>query len=92
MNADLIVQPIEDIREAVETLTAGLGRGEVFSPEHWDRSVMTLARCHDQVGGDTRRRLYGLFGACATPNCGAHVAAHLEVLGRLLHVPSRESS
>lgn len=84
MNADLVVQPIEEIRAAVDTLTAGLGRGEVISPERWDRSVTTLARCHDQVGGDTRRKLYDVFGASAEPGGGGRIAAHLELLSRRL--------
>lgn len=82
MNADLIVQPIDDIRAAVETLVAGLGGGQVFSPDLWDRSVTTLARCHDQVGGDTRRQLYAVFGAAAEPQGEGGVAAHLEVLSQ----------
>jgi hypothetical protein len=84
MNSDLIVQSIDVIRAAVETLAAGLGGGQVFSPEHWDRSVATLARCHDQVGGDTRRQLYDVFGASAEPEGGDRVAAHLEVLSQWL--------
>ncbi len=82
MNTDLIVQPIDDIRAAVETLAAGLVRGEVISAELWDRSVTTLARCHDQVGGDTRRQLYDVFGASAEPQGEGGVAAHLEVLSQ----------
>jgi len=84
MNTDLIVQPIDDIRAAVETLAAGLGRGEVISAELWDRSVTALARCHDQVGGDTRRQLYDVFGASADPQGEGRVAAHLEVLSQEL--------
>jgi hypothetical protein len=84
MNADLIVEPIDDIRAAVETLTAGLGRGEVISPERWDCAVATLARCHDQVGGDTRRKLYDVFAASAGPEGEGSVADHLEVLSHRL--------
>lgn len=84
MNSDLIVQPLDVIRAAVETLAAGLGGGQVFSPEHWDRSVATLARCHDQVGGDTRRKLYDVFAASAGPEGEGSVAAHLEVLSHRL--------
>ena len=84
MNTDLIVQPIDEIRAAVDTLTAGLSRREVISPEQWDGSVATLARCHDQVGGDTRRQLYDVFGASAEPEGGDRVAAHLEVLSQRL--------
>ena len=84
MNADLIVQPIDVIRAAVETLAAGLGGGEVFSPERWDHSVTTLARCHDQVGGDTRRQLYAAFGAAAEPRGEGSVAVHLEALSHRL--------
>lgn len=85
MNTDLIVQPLEEIRAAVDTLAAGLGQGEVISPEHWDRSVRTLARCHDQVGGDTRHQLYGIFGAAADPESEGRVAAQLETFARWLH-------
>ena len=49
-----------------------------------DGSVATLARCHDQVGGDTRRQLYDVFGASAEPEGGDRVAAHLEVLSQRL--------
>lgn len=84
MHADLIVQPIDDIRAAVDTLTAGLARGHVFAPEIWDDSVSTLARCHEQVGGDTRRQLYEVFGACADPEGKGRVAAELEMLGQRL--------
>ena len=84
MSADLIVQPINEIRAAVDTLTAGLGRGVVISPELWDRSVVVLARCHDQVGGDTRHQLYSIFGAAADPESEGRVTAQLEELGRRL--------
>lgn len=84
MNADLIVQPIDEIRATVETLNAGLGRGELISPEHWDRSVTALARCHDQVGGDTRRQLYNVFSATHGSEDVNRVAAHLEALAQLL--------
>lgn len=85
MNADLNVQPIDVIRAAVETLAAGLGGGEVFSPEQWDRSVATLARCHDQVGGDTRRQLYAVFLRCANlDEDGPRVADQLKALVRML--------
>lgn len=89
MNADLIVQPIDEIRAAAETLVAGLGEGQVFSPERWDHSVTTLARCHDQVGGDTRRQIYDAFGASTQPNCDARVKAELEELGRRLQSSRR---
>jgi hypothetical protein len=85
MNTDLIVQPIGEIRAAVDTLTAGLGRGEVISPERWDNLVTALARCHDQVGGDTRRHLYDAFRASAGPESDGCVAARLQRLGQHLH-------
>lgn len=95
MNADLIVQPIDDIRAAVETLVAGLGGGQVFSPDLWDRSVTTLARCHDQVGGDTRRKIYDVFGVAAEPGGGVLVSERLELLARWLqdsgHSPLRST-
>ena len=84
MNADLLVQPIEEIRAAVDTLSAGLNRGEVISPERWDGSVASLARCHDQVGGDTRRQLYHVFGASADPETEGCVSAQLQALGHRL--------
>jgi len=84
MNTDLIVQPIDEIRAAVDTLTAGLSRREVISPEQWDRSVATLARCHDQVGGDTRRQVYAVFGASAGLEAEGQEGALLEVLGQWL--------
>jgi hypothetical protein len=77
MNADLVVQPIDEIRSTVQTLLAGLGRGEVIAPELWDESVSSLARCHDQVGGDTRCQLYAVFGACAESHGNVAAAARL---------------
>jgi hypothetical protein len=84
MSADLVVQPIDEIRAAVETLAAGLCRGAVFTPETWDVSVSSLARCHDQVGGDTRRQLYEIFGGCSEVGVGLTVADRLERLRRHL--------
>jgi hypothetical protein len=85
MNRDLIVQPLDEVRAVVDTLAAGLGRGVVFTPEQWDRSVTELARCHDQVGGDTRRLLYVVFQSCLGPGYEIGVADHLEALRRHLH-------
>lgn len=85
MNADLIVQPIDEIRAAVGTLAAGLGRGEVIAAELWDCSVVALARCHDQVGGDTRRKIYEVFGSSAAQEGKGLVAAQLEALVQVLH-------
>jgi len=86
MNADLVVQPIDEIRAAVETLAAGLGGSQVFSPECWDYAVTALARCHDQVGGDTRRELYNVFRSCDGPQSVTCVVGALEVLGKHLRL------
>jgi len=88
MNADLIVQPIDEIRAAVDTLTAGLSRREVISPEQWDRSVATLARCHDQVGGDTRSLVYATFEASAHPGCAGSILEKLRPLNETLGLQS----
>lgn len=71
MNADLVVQPIDEIRAAVSTISEGLGRGGVFGAEQWDLAVKSVARCHDQLGGDTRRLVYAMFSSSAASDAFA---------------------
>ena len=84
MSSDLIVQPIAHIRAAVDVIRSGLAHGEVFTAEQWDGAVTTLARCHDQVGGETRRHLYDVFMASTEGLLPDEVAPALEALAAVL--------